>query len=194
MWFVLVFLFLAVPASATQVMFDDADRMTVDRLSDDAADIFCGVCKDAKPENEAAVNFRTVYTFSVNDAIKGKYNAGDTVSFSQAGGFKGAVTYEKGKEYCLMLTGESKKSHLRAPVGIFYGKFDVLKSTDGKRTLRGTVSRKTLFRDVTTRRPSLSKSLTTREREVVESKDSRNIDYDDFVSILRKVSAEKTPR
>jgi len=171
---------------ATQVL-----PTTLDRVAEDAEDSFCGVCKARDVSIDPNKFGRNVtYAFEISDVMKGDYKPGETVSFTQFEGFKGAVVMSVGNEYCLLLN-KASSSGLRAPVALSYGAYRVTKDKEGGRVLRGAVSRQELMREVLKRRPDLSKRLSKNERDFVTNTTDRNMDYNGFVNFVRSVSEPK---
>jgi len=165
---------------------------TIDRVADDAVDSFCGLCKarDVREDPDRFGKFVT-YTFEVHDVMKGDYKQGETISFTQLEGYKGAVVMMTGSEYCLMLNKPSS-SGMRSPVALSYGAYNVGRLKDGQKVLRGAVSRQSLMRDVLKRRPELSKRLSKNERDFVTNTTDRNMDYNEFVNFIRALGNDKT--
>ena len=161
---------------------------TIDIVVDDSVDSFCGVCKarDVREDPNRFGKFVT-YTFEVNDVMKGDYKQGETVSFTQLEGYKGAVVMSVGNEYCLLLNKQSS-SGFRSPVALSFGAYNVTRQKDGRRQLRGAVSRQEIMKDVLKRRPELATRLSKKERDFVTNTTDRNMDYDEFVGFVRTLS------
>lgn len=185
---IIIAILLFVPLAQAVQMRPDA--CVVDRLAEDAQFAFCGVCtgveKVVPPNSETLGAGATSYTFKVNDDIIGNIGK-DTITFKQSGTpyvTRWLVHFEQGREYCVLLSC-NETSLFCAPTGLTCGRFDVKKDNDGKRRVNGALRTRAIFRGIEERRPSLSKDLSTNERDVI-SRDEP-LEYSDFVSIVKKL-------
>lgn len=108
---------------------------------------------DDDPESGMLV---TYYTLKVLDSIKGATSAGDELIFKQVAQGEhvsgNIVTkqnfyfpeYEKGKTYVFFLPAPHERTGLLAPVGLFQGVFDVIKS-NGQEILPQLQARKNVL-------------------------------------------------
>ncbi|OGQ48257.1 MAG: hypothetical protein A3I09_03560 [Deltaproteobacteria bacterium RIFCSPLOWO2_02_FULL_47_10] len=163
----------------------------VDGAAEAAADIVSCLFKDVRVEGNG-FGKHTVYTCEITDAIKTRYKIGDTMTFKQPYQ-RFLPAYTKGEEYLIFLSGVSAEGN-RTPIGLSHV-YRVGKAADGSRILRSGINRE-MFRDVQKRRPEFMGSLSDREKELVKRQAERGagdiLNYDDFVSIVRKLSISKT--
>lgn len=109
--------------AASSGLADSVVPINAAQMAEKADIVLSGKCISSKAEVKNDINV-TTSTFEVLEVVKGKV-AGPTFTFSQFV-FRGAPSYEPGKEYLLFLTPESRLG-LRSPVGLGQGKFMVLK-------------------------------------------------------------------
>ncbi|HPQ80879.1 MAG TPA: hypothetical protein PLZ86_04065 [bacterium] len=118
-----VFVCAACALAASAAMADSVMPVNAAQMTEKSELVISGRCISSRPEVKNDINV-TTSTFEVLDVVKGKVD-GSTFTFSQFV-FRGAPSYEPGREYILFLTPESKLG-LRSPVGLGQGKFMVLK-------------------------------------------------------------------
>lgn len=180
--FFLLFLFVQVPASQSR-------DINLEQLVSKADAIFSGRCISAKEETIKSDQFpsgivTTRYFFQVEKSIKGAAVAGKEFSFAVTGGSKpkegqpavmGMPRFSEGKDYLLFLTSESKLG-VRAPIGLWHGKFDVVEE-GGKMVVKNRYDNKNLFMGVPT----------SKMTKGVSSSSSGPIPLDDFVKIIEEM-------
>lgn len=116
---------------------------------------FMGMCTEATAKLEGSL-LVTVYKFSVPSGGVIKGNIGNTFTFTQWGASKeeskklgmpfviGIPAYKVGNEYTLFLTAPSKRG-FRAPIGLGYGKFNMVRGANGKLMAENDFGNRSLF-------------------------------------------------
>lgn len=179
-------------ANATQIM----PGTTLDMVIGVASDIFTCVVEDVKAEEapESAFGSKTVYKVKITqDVIKGNYKNGEEITFTMPRGIKGLPVLQKGAEYLLMLP-EASSIGYRAPVAFNYGTYSIVADKDGNRKIITELGTETIFKDVVIKKPGLSKSLSGTEKNVVTKGSVREVNYGDFISIIKKINAENNEK
>lgn len=187
--FITLFCLISVTAGATMVV-----QVPIDKVANDAQDSFCGVCRSRDVvTNPNEFGEKVTYTFEAQDVMKGDHKAGDTIKFTQFEGFKGKISFVVDREYCIMLNKESSAG-FRSPVGLSNGVYNVSRNKDGNKLIRASLSRSELTKDIYSRNPSLSKSLSKSERVLVDDTEKKNMNYEDFISLVRKLSVPQAAK
>lgn len=104
---------------------------TVRQLVIGATCIIKGTIRDAAVEEDPyeSGSLVTYYTIAVEEALKGSCS-GNHVFKQLARGPKGLPTYEVGKTYLLFLPEASAATGLSAPLGLWQGRYELVRSSD----------------------------------------------------------------
>ncbi|MBI2339604.1 MAG: hypothetical protein HYU99_04445 [Deltaproteobacteria bacterium] len=166
--------------------------LSLDQLTRMAPRIVQVTCEDKQVELDEAESGLSVtwYTFEVLECLKGdcpehltiKQVAQGTESSgnSMARVNFGLPEYEVGKTYLLFLAGDSDKTGLTAPMGVFQGHFPMEK-TGGKWTIPDLHTRKTLFKNMEAKLPGKGAML----KKLGSSGSSG--DYEEFKSVINAI-------
>jgi hypothetical protein len=80
------------------------------------------------------------------------------------------------------------------PVAFDYGTYSILTDKDGNKKIRTNLGTETVFKDVIVKKPGLSKSLSVGEKEVVTKGGTKDVNYTDFISIIKKINIENNEK
>ncbi|MBI3540601.1 MAG: hypothetical protein HY073_00390 [Deltaproteobacteria bacterium] len=140
-------------------------------------------------------------TYKVTDTIKGE--SADTMTFKQIV-LQGASTrpgvtahsivgdmpqYTPGEETVIFLGSESRLG-FNAPIGIFQGKFDVQTDSAGNKTVVNVMDNRGLFVGMRSSPALKAMSLTPSEKQMIGT-NGGEMDYADFVSLVKKINASQ---
>jgi hypothetical protein len=179
-------------ANATQVM----PGTTLDMVVNSASDIFTCIVEDVSVQESQGTAFgeKTIYKCRVTqDVIKGNYKNNEEVTIVMPRGIKGLPVLQKNIEYLLMLPKASDIG-FRVPVAFDYGTYSILTDKDGNKKIRTNLGTETVFKDVIVKKPGLSKSLSVGEKEVVTKGGTKDVNYTDFISIIKKINIENNEK
>ena len=126
-------------------------RMSLQEIVDTADRVFVGKCIDVRTGTDEHGLAVTHISFSVIEAIKGRY--GRIVTIKTIGGGPGSLrladmpVFTEGEEVLLFLYPESRYG-FTSPVGLYQGKWTVETSPSGKKQLRPTLLGATAYRGI----------------------------------------------
>ncbi|MBT3182086.1 MAG: hypothetical protein HN337_06220 [Deltaproteobacteria bacterium] len=182
--FILVSIF-SVQADAAQVLSINLEKTV------SGADVaFSGVCTKAYAHKLDNGLLATTYDFNVLDDLKG--NVADTFSFTQWGAtledskkyaapyIYGMPKYSVGDEYLVFLTAETSLG-LRAPVGLGQGKFNIIRASNGTKTVKNDHNNRSIFSDLKMTK-GMVKNL---KASSISTTSPGPMNYDAFVNIVK---------
>ena len=182
--------------------------MNLEEMTKEAQRIVVGVCLERKEGKKflgpkaPPIQYRE-YTFQVNEVIKG--GVGNTLTIRQVnlGGRKGQEgaqqfessnplplpDYQPGQEVLLFLGGDSVLG-FTSPVGMDQAVFDIQR-VDGKSFLQSRSGNRSVFRGMSAEQKSISIPLSPSEIGLFSDREGKEISYEPFVSLIRKLAQEK---
>ncbi len=162
-------------------------QLNLEQLTALSEQVFVGRCVSVQQQKDNSGRPIQVVTFEVEEMLKG--NSAKTITFRQigyvsseklgdaeaSGIFREMPQYEIGEEAVIFLSAPSRLG-LTAPVGLFQGKFDVTTDSFGVKQVVNGIGNRGLFMGW----KGAEKNLSTSQG---------NISYQDFISLVKKLTA-----
>lgn len=162
-------------------------QLNLEQITALAEKVFVGRCVSVKEGKDPSGRLVQWVTFEVDEMLKGE--EADRITFKQLASDGPQMAelpgYREGEAAIIFLSEESRLG-FTAPIGLAQGKFEVKEGTQGKTVVNGLGNRGLFIHWKKSPRYK-SMVLSSSEKKLVSSK-AGAVPYDDFVSVVRKLS------